>query len=73
MSAVESPGLAGVEESGEFHCTVNLQLRAGLRLMPFCSQTFSDLLTVSSDVDAGLSNPVDDFTMMYNSLESVLQ
>ena len=52
MSAVESPGLAGVKESGEFYYTVNLQLRGELRLMPFCSQT--DLLTVSSDGDAGL-------------------
>ena len=60
MSAVESPGLAGVKESGEFYYTVNLQLRAELRLMPFCSQT--DLLTVSSDGDADLSNPVGDFT-----------
>lgn len=59
MSAVESPGLAGVKESGEFYCTVNLQLRGELRLMPFCSQT--DLLTVSLDGDAGLSNPVVDF------------
>lgn len=64
MSAVEGPGLDGVEESGEFHCKVNFQLRGELRLMPFCSQTFSDLLTVSSDGDAGLSNPVVDFTMM---------
>ena len=64
MFTVESPRLAGVEKSGEFHCTVNLQLRSEPRLMPFCSQTFSDLLTVSSDGDAGLSNPVVDNTMM---------
>ena len=56
--AVDSPGLAGVEESGQYHCTVNLRLTGEADASPF-----PDILTESSEGDAGLSNPTVDFSM----------
>ena len=66
VSAVDSPGLAGVEESGQYHCTVNLRLTGEADASPF-----PDILTESSEGDAGLSNPTVDFSM-YTTLDSVL-
>jgi len=51
MIAVECPGLSGVEESGEFFCTVNLQLRGVLRQPNFFVIFHNaSLLTVSKDL-----------------------
>ena len=59
--AVDSPGLAGVEESGQYHCTVNLRLTGEADASPF-----PDILAESSE-----GNPTVDFSM-YTTLDSVL-
>ena len=57
VSAVDSPGLAGVEESGEYHCTVDLQLVGKAESSPL-----PDVLSESPKGSAGLGNPAVDFS-----------
>ena len=56
VSAIDSPGLTGVEESGQHYRTVDLQLGDET-----VSSLVPDSFTESSKGGAGLGNPVIDF------------
>ena len=56
VSAVDSPGLAGVEESGEYNCRVDLELDGKAKFSPL-----PDVLSESPKGSAGLGNPAVNF------------
>ena len=58
VSAVDSPGLAGVKERGRYHCKIDLQLSSEADIPPL-----PDILTEASEGAAGLSHPVVDFSI----------
>ena len=58
VSAVDSPGLAGVKERGRYHCKVDLQLSREADVSPL-----PDILTEASEGTACLSHPVVDFSI----------
>ena len=57
--AVDSPGLAGVKETSEYHCTVDFQLGGKAESSPL-----PDVLSESSKFSAGLGNPAVDFCVI---------
>ena len=63
VSAVDSPGLAGVKERGRYHCKVDLQLSKEADVPPL-----PDILTEASEGAAGLSHPVVDLASIYTTL-----
>ena len=67
MSAVDCPGLTGVEKSGKYHCTVNLQLGGYAE-----SSSLPYVLAKSSKCCTGFSNPVVISVTMFTALDSVL-
>ena len=56
VSTIDSPGLTGIEESGQHYRTVDLQLGDETESSPL-----PDSFTESSKGGAGLGNPVVDF------------
>ena len=58
VSAVDSPGLAGVKERDRYHCKIDLQLSSEADIPPL-----PDILTEASEGAAGLSHPVVDFSI----------
>ncbi len=61
MSVIDSPGLIGIEESGQHYCTVDLQLGDETE-----SSLLPDSLTESSKGGTGLSNPVVDICINFH-------
>ena len=58
VSAVDSPCLTGIEKSGEYHCTIDLQLGGKAESSPL-----PNILTESPKGNAGLGNPVIDLSI----------
>ena len=58
VSAVDSLGIAGVKESGRYHRSLGHQLSSEADVPPL-----PDILTEASEGDAGLTNPVVDFSI----------
>ena len=63
MTTVESPGLASIEESGKYHCMVDLQLggKAESSLLP-------NIFSKFSEGSAGFCDPVFDFCVNVHHL-----